>query len=201
VLRDQAKQELRGSRASGASLRYRARSTSTNWLARTLGATGIRMLPGCRLRDLPDGGEVAWDGTVIPVLDADFRGRREVRLAELLAALADRLDPERLRAARQLALDVENVGPRAWLPARLMPYLDPADRRELLAPALVSALAFVGGELDRLDLVGDLMPFVQEELDRSADAVREFVRSRFPGHGPRIPARRDRTGRAQRCRP
>ena len=137
-----------------------------------------------RLRDLPDGGEVAWDGAVIPVLDADFRGRREVRLAELLAALADRLDPERLRAARQLALDVENVGPRAWLPARLMPYLDPADRRELLAPALVGALAFVARELDRLDLVGDLMPFVREELDRSADAVREFVRSRFPGHGP-----------------
>jgi hypothetical protein len=27
------------------------------------------------------------------------------------------------------------------------------------------------------------MPFVQEELDRSTDAVREFVRSRFPGHG------------------
>ena len=67
---------------------------------------------------------------------------------------------------------------------RLIPYLDPADRRELLAPALVSALAFVNSQLDRLDLVGDLMPFVQEELDRSADAVRDFVRSRFPGHGP-----------------
>ena len=137
-----------------------------------------------RLRDLPDGGGVAWDGAVIPVLDAGFRDRREARLAELLAALADRLDPERLRAARQLALDVENIGPRAWLPARLIPYLDPADRRELLAPALVSALAFVNSQLDRLDLVGDLMPFVQEELDRSADAIRDFVRSRFPGHGP-----------------
>ena len=137
-----------------------------------------------RLRDLPDGDQVGWDGAVIPRLDGYFRGQREVQLAELVAALADRLGPERLRAARQLALDIENAGPRAWLPARLLPYLNPADRPELLAPALVSAMAFVADERDRLDLVGDLMPFVQEELDRSTGAIREFVRSRFPDHGP-----------------
>jgi hypothetical protein len=137
-----------------------------------------------RLRDLPNGGQVTWDGAVIPVLDDDFRGRREVQLAELTAALADRLGPERLQAAQQLALDVENAGPQAWLPTRLLPYLDPADRPKLLAPALVGALAFVTGELDRLDLVGDLMPFVHEELDRSSGELQEFVRSRFPDHGP-----------------
>ncbi|MEV2241090.1 hypothetical protein [Micromonospora sp. NPDC049891] len=137
-----------------------------------------------RLRELPDGNEVAWDGTVIPRLNERFRGEREARLAELIAALADRLDPERLRAASRLALDFRNVGPRAWLPARLMPHLDPADRRDLLASALVGALAFVGGELDRLDLVADLMPFVREELARSAREVIEFVHSRFPEHGP-----------------
>lgn len=137
-----------------------------------------------RLRELPDGNEVAWDDSVIPHLDEQFRGEREVQLAELVAALADRLDPERLRAARRLALDFGNVGPRAWLAARLMPHLDPADRPELLASALVAALAFVIGDRDRLDLVTDLMPFVREELNRSAGEVLDFVRCRFPEHGP-----------------
>jgi hypothetical protein len=137
-----------------------------------------------RLRELTDGTQVKWDGAVIPRLDEMFRGEREAKLAELVAALADRLDRERLRTACQLALEFENAGPRAWLPARLLPHLDLADRPELLSSALVGALAFVAGEFDRLDLVADLMPFVQEELDRSAGEVREFVRGRFPEHGP-----------------
>ena len=137
-----------------------------------------------RLCELPEGNEVAWDGAVIPILNERFRGEREARLAELIAVLADRLDPERLLTARRLALDFRNVGPRAWLPARLMPHLDPADRRELLAPALVGALAFVADKVERLDLVADLIPFVREELDRSTGEVLEFVFRRFPKHGP-----------------
>ncbi|MEU6992700.1 hypothetical protein ABZ953_18850 [Streptomyces sp. NPDC046465] len=145
-------------------------------------------------QELPDTAEPPFplEGTVVTQSAVNFKGLREVQLAELTAAVVTRLDAGRLAEAARLAREFSNCGPRAWLPGKLLPAL--ADRSGLPAPAAelraaliasgtVAAMEFIAGETDRLDLLAELLPHLREATEEQAAPVREFVIRHVPRHG------------------
>ncbi|MFF1376231.1 hypothetical protein [Streptomyces sp. NPDC058308] len=139
-------------------------------------------------QELPDSAQTPFplEGTVVTQCAADFKGMREVQLAELIAAAVTRLDADRLAEAARLACAFSNCGPRAWLPAKLLPAL-PAPAAELraalVASGTVAALEFIAGETGRLDLLAELLPHLREATEERAAPVREFVTRHVPRHG------------------
>lgn len=111
----------------------------------------------------------------------DFRVRREVDCAEIIAVLGPRLSaPDVSRAVRR-ARTFTNEGPQAWLPGRLADLLSDVARAEVIPPALVSAIAFAGLVPERLDLVTMLLPHAQRLRDDVVEPIRAIVQQHFPG--------------------
>jgi hypothetical protein len=116
------------------------------------------------------------------VMSGHFTIEREVQFAEIIAAVAERLDDGRHAMALDQCLAFTNEGPRAWLPAKLLPHVpDSTDREPVLSTAFANALGFVTYDPGRIDLVLDLMPLVEEEVARRAAPLRAFLHRRFPG--------------------
>ncbi len=111
---------------------------------------------------------------------AMFKIRREVDTAELVAALAPRLDREHLTRAVRYLPEFTNDGPRSWLPGQLVPYLDGALLAEVLPRAVTSAMAFVIEDPTRLDLLTSLLPHLREMLDEKVAPIRDLVHRYFP---------------------
>lgn len=132
--------------------------------------------------ELPDSAPapVPFEETVITQPVPTFRIHREVHFAEMIAATARHLDPDRLRRAVAQAQAFDNQGPRAWLPARLLPLLDEDEREPLLSSGVVAATEFMMYDPSRLDVMTDLLPFMQVEIERRAAVMAAFVEDRFP---------------------
>ncbi|MEU8632794.1 hypothetical protein AB0C38_11540 [Amycolatopsis sp. NPDC048633] len=132
---------------------------------------------------VPDDTEIpyALEQSVITQPIHEFKIYREVHFAEMIAATAPQLDPARLRRAVEQAQSFTNVGPRAWLPAKLLPLLGEDDREPLLSFAVVSALEFIGADPSRLDLLAELLPFMRTEIERRQRPADEFLAEHFPG--------------------
>ncbi|MBL7488606.1 hypothetical protein I6A60_26665 [Frankia sp. AgB1.9] len=126
---------------------------------------------------LPDSvsGAYVLEQTVVMSELAIFKIEREVQLAEVIAATVDRLDQDRLDRAVAQALAFTNDGPRAWLPARLLPHLPRGRIEPLLSSGALAAIEFVGADPGRLDLLTDLLPAMEDEIARRSDAVQNFV--------------------------
>jgi hypothetical protein len=112
---------------------------------------------------------------------AMFKVRREVDTAELIAALAPKLDQAHLTQAVRHLPAFTNDGPRAWLPGQLVPYLDGALRAQVLPQAVTSAMAFVTEDPTRLDMLTFLLPHLREMLDKDVAPIRHLVHRYFPG--------------------
>ncbi|MBB5857859.1 hypothetical protein ACFQ05_19810 [Amycolatopsis umgeniensis] len=121
------------------------------------------------------------EGTVVTEPISHFKLNHEVHLAEMIAATASKLDPSRLRQAVAQAQALRAGGPNAWLPARLLPFLDEDQREPLLSGAVIAALEFVGHDPSRLDLVTDLLPGMHAEISRRREPLDRFLGQRFDG--------------------
>lgn len=132
---------------------------------------------------LPETAGVPWrleDTVVTDPVDV-FKIGREVHLAEVIAAVAGRLDPARLGKAVAQAQAFDNFGPRAWLPARLLPLLDEDRREPMLSSAALAAQEYIAEDPSRLDLITDLTPYLRVEIARRREPVDRFLAQRFPG--------------------
>lgn len=112
---------------------------------------------------------------------AMFKARREVDTAELIAVLASKLDHAHLTQAVRHLATFTNEGPRAWLPGRLLPYLDSALRAEVLPRAVTCAMGFVMEDPTRFDLLTSLLPDLRNMLDDQVAPIRDLVHRYFPG--------------------
>jgi hypothetical protein len=112
---------------------------------------------------------------------ADFRVRREVDCAEIIAVLGPRLSASDVSRAVRRARTFTNEGPQAWLPGQLADLLSDGARAEVIPPALVSAIAFAGILPERLDLVTMLLPHAQRLRDDVVEPIRAIVQQYFPG--------------------
>ncbi|MFC4070963.1 hypothetical protein [Actinoplanes subglobosus] len=134
-------------------------------------------------RRLPEPTRIPWvlEMTVATTPLEVFLIERQVHLAEMLSALAPRLDADRLARAVQQALDFDNEGPRAWLPARLLPLLDEHHREPLLSSGAIAAMEFTATDPSRLDLLSDLLPYMQTEIARRRAELDAYQESLLPG--------------------
>ena len=129
----------------------------------------------------PGAGPYELEGTWVVEPLEEFLTHREVRLAEMIAAIASRLDGRRLAMAGECARTFTNAGPRSWLPSRLLPLVAPEQREPMLSTALVAALDFLSGDPSRPDVVTDLLPYAEAEATRRESRLRAFIASRFAG--------------------
>lgn len=109
-----------------------------------------------------------------------FRVERQVAAAEVIAALAPKFGVEDVGRVLQSLHLFSNTGPRAWLPGKLLPYLNEEQQRQILPGAVVAAFEFIGNDPTRFDLITALLPFLRTATEEAAAPFRKLARKYFP---------------------
>jgi hypothetical protein len=109
-----------------------------------------------------------------------FRVERQVAAAEVIAALVPKLSAEEMGRVLQSLHLFSNTGPRAWLPGKLLPYLNEEQQRRILPGAVVAAFEFIGNDPTRFDLITALLPFLRAATEEAAAPFKELARKYFP---------------------